>query len=305
MNTEEKKAAETESMERYQGAAGKRIVVCRDDLKLTPSRPRNAMDQTTVMVLNTETASLLRWTDVHHLDPRWRVQREDGREDLFAAASYSAVSGTWDPQNWAVVPDAPMVVTPPSPLDGEYFMWVRFRREYADDITLPKVQERMRDGATVEMALREQFESELRADLDREDTNVGGWEVVDGPTKEDDPMINFGMSPKLSGKPWHLRQYVEAARSVAERLHTIMVKLGVNVDDKLLADVEQLQYTTMLDLVGTTVEEIEAERERAVEERDNMADALAGVRSQLQSAAYDLDLALPNSHKDEPRRGRR
>lgn len=304
MNKEEKKSIERVAREQHWAHVDRKILVCRADLESTPDGPRDATDQTTVTVLPTPDDRLFRW-QAGHLDPLWLVSREDGQRDNFAAAGYSSETSKWDPPNWAVVPDAPMVVTPPSPLDGEYFMWVRFRREYADDITLPKVQERMRDGATVEMALREQFESELRADLDREDTNVGGWEVVDGPTKEDDPMINFGMSPKLSGKPWHLRQYVEAARSVAERLHTIMVKLGVNVDDKLLADVEQLQYTTMLDLVGTTVEEIEAERERAVEERDNMADALAGVRSQLQSAAYDLDLALPNSHKDEPRRGRR
>jgi hypothetical protein len=304
MNTEEKTAAEREARERHEALIGKRLLVCRADLESTPDGPRNAADQCIVKVLNTQDYKLFRWQS-DHLDPLWLVLREDGQEDLFAAASYSAVSGIWDPQNWAVVPDAPMVVTPPSPLDGQYFMWVLFNREYADDITHPKVQERMRDGATVEMALREQFEGELREDSARDGTNAGAWAVVDGPTKEADPMINFGMSPKLSGKPWHLRQYMAAARSVAERLHTILVKLGVNVDDKLLADVERLQDTTMLDLVGTSVEELEDERTRAAEERDTMADAVAHVRSQLQSAAYDLDLALPDSHKNEPRRGRR
>lgn len=184
---------------------------------------------------------------------------------------------------------------------GLYHFFVRFDREFSDDVALKNVQDALREGGAVETVLLDQFKNEL-GDLSNDGPSA--WTVLTGPTAESDPTSVFELDVERSGKPWALHQYMKASKNVAVRFKAALRSLGVHIDAELALSLERVIDTGFDDLVETGAKEIREKADAVQAELDELVEKVRTAYSSAQSMESELEAALPEWAK-EGMRGRR
>lgn len=182
--------------------------------------------------------------------------------------------------------------------DGTYFMYVRFERNLQEDIKHRVAQDALSNGASGDEALVDQFKAEL-GDLSNEGPSA--WEVIHGPTADDDPTSVFEIDTERTGRPWSLREYMRAARTVTLRFSGALEKLGLPVDPELRAAIDRVTETGFDDLVETGAQALHDKIDDVQHQYDALVEKVRTAYSSAQSVVSEIEDALPSWARDSRR----